>query len=145
MSRQPSYRSEFAANPGYRAAEAYIRPSPVATHGRITKFGFDLQNCTFTLSLVAESATTDGSPTVIYLPAVHFPRPNTEVSVSGGKWKIETQEYASGATPLLKWWHAEGDQDIKIVGVKRKLGSVVDRADDDGYIQQCQQNSCILM
>jgi hypothetical protein len=95
--------------------------------------------------LVAESATTDGSPTVIYLPAVHFPRPNTEVSVSGGKWKIETQEYASGATPLLKWWHAEGDQDIKIVGVKRKLGSVVDRADDDGYIQQCQQNSCILM
>ena len=146
MSSQPSARDDLTTNPGYRAAEAYIRPSAVATHGALEAFGFDLKNCTFTLSLVADSATPDEAPTIIYLPEVHFPTMHTEVSVSGGKWEIERQELKTGMVQLLKWWHAEGDQDIKITGVKRKLQGAADAmAEDEGYLDQCQRGSCTTM
>ena len=146
MSSQPSARDDLTSHPGYRAAEAYIRPSAAATHGALTQFGFDLKNCTFTLSLVSDSATPDESPTVIYLPEVHFPSMHTEVSVSGGKWEIERQQLKSGMIQLLKWWHAGGDQDIKVIGAKRKLQGAADAtAEDEGYLDQCQQGSCIMM
>ena len=146
MSSQPSAGDDLTSHPGYRAAEAYIRPSAVATHGALTQFGFDLRNCIFTLSLVSDSATPGEAPTLVYLPEVHFPRMQTEVSVSGGKWEIEQQQFRSGMLQVLKWWHAEGDQDIKVTGVKRKLQGAADATtEEEGYLDHCQQGTCITM
>ncbi|PGH23823.1 hypothetical protein AJ80_02071 [Polytolypa hystricis UAMH7299] len=140
--------SAFALSdkPGYRAAEAFIRPSPIVTHGNVTQYGFDLKNCSFTLSLTADSSTPEAAPTIIYLPEYHYPSTYTEVLVSGGKWVIDVQEVGSGTVQLLKWWHAEGDQNIKVNGVKRKPGALVpDTSEDEGYLEQCQRNVCAVM
>lgn len=131
---------------GFRAAEAYIRPSPIVTHDDIQEYGFDLRNCTFTLSLTAKSATSEDAPTEIYLPEFHFPSSHTVVAVSGGKWTIEGGEMVEpGSIQRLRWWHSEGEQDIKVSGVKRKVGEIVEGSEDDGYLEQCQQSTCVLM
>lgn len=130
---------------GFRAAEAYIRPSPIFTHGTLSTHGFDLRNCTFTLSLVTESPTAEDAPTEIYLPEFHFPAANTIVTVSGGKWSIDSQEIESVVIQRLRWWHGEGEQDIKIQGVKRKAGEALSNADEEGYLEQCQKNTCTVM
>ncbi|KAL1958949.1 hypothetical protein VTO42DRAFT_3502 [Malbranchea cinnamomea] len=145
ISSRQSSCSDLTSHSGHRAAEAYIRPSPIVTHGKLTQFGFDLRNCVFTMSLVADSPTLDESPTIIYLPEVHFPSMHTEITVSGGKWEVERQEFKSGMIQLLKWWHAEGDQDIKITGAKRKLQCTLDATEDEGYLEQCHQTACIIM
>ncbi|EZF33803.1 hypothetical protein H109_01591 [Trichophyton interdigitale MR816] len=130
---------------GFRAVEAFVRPGPEAVHGRITKHGFDLRNCTFTLSLTADSPTPSGAPTLIFLPELHFPKDKSTVTVSGGKWEIFSLEFQHGSIQFLKWWHAEGDQTIQIHGVKRELSAIVSPHDDEGYIEQCKQHSCIVM
>lgn len=142
-----SQRSQTSSEdkPGFRAAEAYIRPSPIVTHGTLSTYVFDLQNCTFTLSLVAESATAEDAPTEIYLPEFHFPATNSTVSVSGGKWTIDTEEVESVTLQRLRWWHGEGEQDIKVQGVKRKAGEILGNADEEGYLDQCQQSTCAVM
>lgn len=131
---------------GYRAAEAYIRPSPIVTNGHVTNFVFDLRNCTFTMSLNASSSTPVDGPTEIYLPDFHFPSSNTAVSVSGGRWVIEYAQVESAEFQRLRWWHAEGEQGIKIQGVKRKPGTYgVGGAEDISYLEQCQTGSCSVM
>lgn len=145
-SKQPQVSIDSGAKLGFRAAEAYIRPAPIVTHGDIQEYGFDLRNCTFTLSLTAPSATPEDAPTEIYLPDFHFPRQHTVVAVSGGKWAVEGGEAEGGcSTQLLRWWHSEGEQDIKVTGSKRKVGELVEGSEDDGYLEQCQQSSCVLM
>lgn len=144
-----SMPSDDSAKPGaklgFRSAEAYIRPSPIVTHGNLQEYGFDLQNCTFTLSLTAQSPTPDDAPTEIYLPDFHFPRSHTVVAVSGGKWTIEGGETDGSPIQSLRWWHSEGEQDIKITGLKRNVDELVDGSEKDGYLEQCQQSSCVLM
>lgn len=93
----------------------------------------------------ADTATTEAAPSTIYLPEWHYPKMNTEVAVSGGKWAIDVQEVGSGTIQILKWWHAEGDQNIKIQGLKRKAATVPDTSEDEGYLEQCQRNSCSVM
>ena len=150
--KTPSIASQPSQDPinagvklGFRAAEAYIRPSPVSTHGTITEYGFDLRNCTFTFSLLAPSTTPEDAPTELYLPEFHFPSPHTVVAVSGGKWTVDGGETVPGSTQRLRWWHAEGEQDIKITGLKRKVGEIIDTQEDEGYLEQCQQSSCTVM
>lgn len=128
---------------GLRAAEAFIRPTPVSTHGDLTSYGFDLKNATFKLSLSAASSTPDDAPTVIYLPEFHF-RTST-VEISGGKWSIASEENKGAVQQLLKWWHAEGDQTITIKGVVRKQGGPLSSEEDEGYLQQCQKQACVVM
>jgi Glycoside hydrolase family 5 C-terminal domain len=136
--------SEPDSTPGFRAAEAYIRPSAIYTTGDVLKHDFDLKNCTFTLSLNTENPSTRDAPTEIYLPEFHFPTSDTVVAVSGGKWAIEFQEEASGSVQVLKWWHGEGDQDIKIQGVKRKAGEAAVGHEDDSYLEHCQRNCAVM-
>ncbi|PGH03281.1 hypothetical protein GX51_04151 [Blastomyces parvus] len=143
QSSQPS--SELTDKPGFRAAEAFVRPSPVLTHGSIKEYGFDLRNCIFTLSVSADTATPEEAPSIIYLPEWHYPRMHTEVAVSGGKWVIDVQTVGSGTLQMLKWWHPQGDQNIKIQGVKRKAATVPDTSEDEGYLEQCQRGSCTMM
>ncbi|KAF2096393.1 glycosyl hydrolase-like protein [Rhizodiscina lignyota] len=129
---------------GYRAAEAYVRPAPMATHGNVLSYGFDLRNCTFTLSLNAPSSTSEAVPTEIYLPEFHFPQSNTDVEVTGGKWKISTEEAGEATLQVLQWWHAEGEQTITVKGVKRKAGALTPE-EEEGYLQQCQPQRCAVM
>ncbi|KAF1977274.1 glycosyl hydrolase-like protein [Bimuria novae-zelandiae CBS 107.79] len=128
---------------GLRAAEAFIRPTAVSTHGDLVSYGFDLKSATFKLSLSAPSSTPDDAPTVIYLPAFHFP--SSTVETSGGKWTIASEEDKGAVRQLLRWWHAEGDQSITVKGVVRKQGGALSSDEDEGYLQQCQRQGCVVM
>lgn len=114
---------------GYRAAEAYVRPVPVAVNGTISSYGFDLKTATFHLELEASKATEQEAPTEVLLPRVHFPK--AEVEVSGGKWEIRRDEVGR---QVLRWWHGVGEQRLGVKGVSRKLG-VVNGDEDEGYLE----------
>ncbi|KAJ5197954.1 glycosyl hydrolase [Penicillium cinerascens] len=143
----PSISSDSSPqSKGYRAAEAYIRPSPIYVSGSLRSHVFDLRNCTFTMKLTAKTATSTDAPTEIYLPDFHFPETNTVVAVSGGKWELDYQEIQSIKVQRLRWWHAEGEQDIKIEGIKRHPGEFANPSGDDvTYLEQCQQGQCMIM
>jgi hypothetical protein len=130
---------------GLRAAEAFIRPTQLHTHGNVIASGFDLRNCTFKLSLLSPSSTKEDAPTIIYLPEFHFPASQTSVEVSGGKWTVTTETTKGAQQQLLRWWHAEAEQSIKITGVVRKQGGALDTEEDEGYLQQCQKQACVVM
>lgn len=128
-----------------RAAEAYVRPTPIFTHGKLLTHGFDLANCVFTLTLTAEASTPGDVPTEIFLPDYHFPTGKTHIQVSGGKWSISTDENEGGLQQKLKWWHAAGDQKLTATGVKRKQGAPVGSQDEDDYLEVCKEKSCVVM
>ncbi len=46
---------ELTTAPGLRAAEAYVRPAPVAVAGEVVDYGFDLHRCEFSLKVWAET------------------------------------------------------------------------------------------
>lgn len=128
-----------------RAAEAYVRPTPVYTHGRMVSHGFDLAKCVFELSLEAEASTPEDIPTEIFLPEYHFPPGKTEIEVTGGKWTISVDENEGGLQQKLKWWHAAGEQKLKATGLKRRQGAGVGSRDEDSYIDVCKQKGCVMM
>ncbi|KAL2800773.1 glycoside hydrolase superfamily [Aspergillus keveii] len=128
---------------GYRAAEAFIRPSPIYSNGLISDHVFDLKNCTFTMSLIGNP--TD-APTEIYLPDFHFPDADTRVATTAGKWSIDYVELKHARFQRLQWWHPEGEQSIKIEGKKRKGGALAaPSAEDVSYLEQCQKGGCTVM
>ncbi|KAJ5311997.1 hypothetical protein N7508_002827 [Penicillium antarcticum] len=109
---------------GYRAAEAYLRPSPIRVRGQLHSYDFDLKKCTFTMAMTAK-ATVPHSPSEIYLPHFHFEVGNIAVTVSEGEWEIVEQEFNTVRIQCLLWWHDEGKVNIKIKGKHpkpRKLG-----------------------
>ena len=131
---------------GYRAAEAYLRPNPTYVSGKLDSHVFDLKNCTFTLSLTAKGPTSANAPTEIFLPDFHFPKTNIAVTVSGGKWDIHDEDIQGVKLQHLRWWHAEGQQDVKIEGLKRKPGDVTNSEGEDvSYLEQCQKGECAMM
>jgi hypothetical protein len=135
---------ELTNNPGYRAAEAYIRPSPVVTAGKLLQSGFDLRNCVFTFKLVAETPTAEDKPTEVLLPEFHFPKDKCTVEVSGGKWSIGHFDEDGGLAQKLKWWHGEGEQMITVMGVKTNLQNALPAGggeEEIGYLDQCQQTT----
>lgn len=141
-SREPSSDPDAQS---FRAAQAYVRPTPIATHGNVLSFGFDLRNCTFTLYLSAPSSTKEDAPTMVYLPEFHFPSANTSVEVSGGKWTISTEGHDGALNQILRWWHAEGDQTITVKGLMRRQGTALGMEEDEGYLAQCQRQACAMM
>jgi hypothetical protein len=112
--------------------------------GDIASYGFDLRTCLFTLKLISDSTCSDDRATEIFLPEYHFPSDRTTVEVSGGKWSISFDEDDGGLIQKLCWWHADGEQSIKVKGVQRPLGLAAGN-DEEGYFDQCQQNNCALM
>ena len=109
---------------GYRAAEAYLRPSPIRVKGQLDSYGFDLKKCTFTMAMTAQ-ATEPHSPSEIYLPYFHFAEGKIAVTVSDGKWYIVEQEVNGLRIQCLLWWHDQGKVEIKVKGKHlspRKLG-----------------------
>ncbi|KAJ6157770.1 glycosyl hydrolase [Penicillium chermesinum] len=145
----PSISSTHSQDPppkGYRAAEAYLRPSPVYVGGTLTSHAFDLRSCTFTMSLTAKAPTDAQAPTEIHLPEFHFPVGNLDVEISGGKWELDNYEVQSVKLQRLRWWHAEGEQELKVQGVIRKPGGIANPAGEDiTYMDQCQRGECAIM
>ncbi|KAI5793820.1 glycoside hydrolase superfamily [Peziza echinospora] len=106
---------------GSRAAEAFIRAAPIATNGRIIKYGFDLAKAVFELKLEAEAPTREDAPTEVFVPKLHFPRDGgaTKVVVSGGRTEfVDDGNGKGGGGNVLRWWHNEGEQTIRITGVR---------------------------
>lgn len=141
--------AELASKPGFRAAEAFIRPSPIYTAGTLQSTSFDLRNATFTLSVIRESSSTissaenDTFPTEVFLPQYHFPREESNIKVSSGKWTITVENELEGDqgtvnVQILKWWHGSGKQNLIVKGVRRHRASTRNE-DEDGYIAQCSQ------
>lgn len=98
------------------------------------------------MTLSADTATAVEAPTVIFLPEFHFPPSRTVVSVSGGKWSIDRAVIDMVETQQLRWWHAEGEQEIQIQGVRRKPGEYA--ANNSGplsFLEQCQRGACSVM
>ena len=122
ISSQRQSLGEGGSNQGLRAAEAFLRPSPVSTVGSVVKYGFDLRNCTFILTLKADKRSTQELPTQIFLPDFHFPADKVSVEVTSGTWVIEIEEVNGEGMQVMKWYHHEGEQSMTIKGVKRKLG-----------------------
>lgn len=136
---------ELTNSPGFRAAEAYVRPSPIAIAGTILSYVFDLRNCTFTLKIVAHGAATEEQTTEISLPEFHFPKDKCEVEVTSGKWTIRVDDAGDGLIQRLKWWHLEGDQTIKVTGLRRRQTTMLGVDDDESYLEQCQESKCSVM
>ncbi|KIW15051.1 hypothetical protein PV08_07838 [Exophiala spinifera] len=140
--------STSADNAGLRAAEAYVRPSPIATVGDVVKYGFDLNSVTFTFSLVASQATKEEYPTEIFLPEFHFPPGKTSVEVSGGRWRIDVLDVDGEGMQIMNWWHGAGEQSMTVKGVKRKPGALGEEADAEaGYLDTLKSSleSCTVM
>lgn len=136
------------AAPGFRAAEAYVRPSPIAVSGDLASFGFDLRACTFQVTLrVGKDADAD-EPSLFFLPDFHFPgTEQVTVQTSGGKWEIFTDE---GDVQKLRWWHGRGEQWLKVVGITNRAFNQIDSHKDDegGYfeaVQAVMNSACVVM
>lgn len=97
------------------------------------------------MSLMAKAPAEQDTPTEIYLPEFHFPDGQSEVSVSSGEWTIDFVEAGTARVQQLRWWHAGGQQDIKVEGVKRKPGQSTSVSEDVSYLEQCQQRGCTVM
>lgn len=130
---------ELTNSPGYRAAEAYVRPAPVATNGPIVDYVFDLKKCEFTLDIEGSSAQSDEFPTTVFLPEYHFPKDQCTVAVSSGKWEISTDDDERTWIQKLRWWHGDGKQSLKVTGLIRPHNTLAGTAEEAGYLEQCQQ------
>ncbi|KAK3321537.1 glycoside hydrolase family 5 protein [Apodospora peruviana] len=143
ITREP----ELTASPGYRAAEAYVRPAPITTAGLIKNYTFDLKGCQFVMTIQAPKMAASEAPTVVFLPDYHFPKDACTVEVSSGKWEISFDEEETALIQRLRWWHGEGEQTLRITGVVKKHNAG-EGAEDAGYYEQCNQGAwgnCTLM
>lgn len=147
ISSAPSIKDpELTAVAGYRAAEAFIRPTPTFVAGDVLTYGFDLRMCTFTLKIRAPKVVPDDAPTLVFLPEFHFPKDLCDVQVSAGRWEISSDEDEGTILQRLKWWHPEGEQDLKIVGLVRKHNMLEGTPEEAGYLEQCRASyGCSLM
>ncbi|KAK4218389.1 glycoside hydrolase [Rhypophila decipiens] len=146
-SEAPSPQPELTASPGLRAAEAYVRPAPTVTAGLIKNYSFDLKRCQFNLTIEAPKVADTDAPTIVFLPDYHFPKDACLVEVSSGKWEISSDEEETALVQRLRWWHGEGQQNLRITGTI-KTHNTGEGAENDGYYEQCNQGTwanCILM
>ncbi|PHH82302.1 hypothetical protein CDD82_6410 [Ophiocordyceps australis] len=139
MSSQPSLKDPSLTNaPGYRAAEAFIRPTATVVAGDVISSGFDLRQCTYTLKVEAPRAAADDGPTIVYIPEFHFPKDESEVTVTSGKWEMGLDEDEGPLLQRLRWWHGQGTQSLTIRGIVRRHNVPEGTAEEAGYLEQCQ-------
>ena len=139
---------ELTNAPGYRAAEAFIRPTPTLVAGDVVSSGFDLRKCSYEFKVSAHKPASEDAPTIVYLPEFHFPKDNCDVSVSAGKWEISTDDTEGPMLQRLKWWHPAGEQTLSVAGLVRKHNVPEGSTEEAGYLEQCQQGylgNCTLM
>lgn len=145
--RQP----ELTNSPGYRAAEAYVRPAPIATAGTVKKYGFDLRSCQFNVTIQAPEGAKPDTPTVVFLPDYHFPKDACQVEVSTGKWEIRSDEEETTPLQKLRWWHGEGEQTLRVTGVVKQVNGGSGEGAEVGYYDQVFNqakgflDACVIM
>lgn len=150
-SERSSPNPELTNAPGYRAADAYVRPAPIYTNGTIIDYVFDLRNCQFTLNVEGTKMLSDETPTTVFLPEWHFPKEQCTVEVSGGKWEISTDDEETALVQKLRWWHSDGKQTLRIKGLVRPRSTLAGTSEEAGYLEQCQSSygvdlkSCSVM
>lgn len=137
--------NQSTAGDGLRAAPAYVRPYPMAIHGKLVSYGFDLKSCTFDLASTSSSKAHDDAPTEIFLPSYHFPENDLTVEVSGGRWSMEKETKANIAIPMLKWWPNEGEQKLRVKGSTKRQGLSMNGEEDSGWLERCRESVCALM
>lgn len=100
----------------------------------------------FTFKLQGGKVAQD-TPTEIFLPEFHFPKDQSEIQVSSGKWTISTDDADGGMIQRLRWWHAEGEHSITVRGVQRRQNMSLGKEEEEGYLDQCQQTTtkCSVM
>jgi hypothetical protein len=134
-----------SSTPGYRAAEAFVRPAPITVAGTITSYYFDLKKCQFNMTLEAGQETDKDAPTTLFLPEYHFPKDGCTVEVSSGKWEISSDEEEGPLVQRLRWWHGEGEQRIRVTGLVRSYNSSEDE-EEGGYYEAIGRGlSCSVM
>ena len=139
-------QSGTAATCGLRAAPAYVRPYPMATHGDIVSYGFDLKSCVFQLKSRAQSKASEDAPTEIFLPEYHFPPESMDVTVSSGRWTMDREGKGGVAIPVLKWWPSEGgEQTLRVKGTIKRQGLSMSDDADAGFLERCRESICMLM
>ncbi|KAH6974776.1 family 5 glycoside hydrolase [Ilyonectria destructans] len=133
--------------PGLRAAEAFVRPSPVVVAGDVLQYGFDLRNCKFTLKLMATTPPSELAPTIVFLPDFHFPPDKYQVEVSSGKWVMSIDDNEGLLLQKLRWWHGEGEQTLKVNGLLREYNVVEGSQEDVGYLEYFRKKcaNCSVM
>ncbi|KAI1339880.1 glycoside hydrolase family 5 protein [Xylariaceae sp. FL0016] len=150
-SAPPSPNPELTNAPGYRAAEAYVRPAPIGINGSLVDYRFDLKTCEFTLDIIGRKAADEDQITTIFLPDYHFPKEQCTISVTSGKWEISTDDDERAWVQKLRWWHGEGKQSLKVTGLVRPHNALSGTAEEAGYLEQCQASygvnlkDCIVM
>jgi hypothetical protein len=89
------------------------------------------------MRLSSPTGTTEDVMTEVFLPEFHFPRDGCEVEVSGGKWSLSSESVDEDKTiQVLRWWHGEGEQWMKVKGVPGSR-QAVGGGDEVGYLEQC--------
>lgn len=135
---------ELTNAPGLRAAEAFIRPTPIVVAGDLVSYGFDMRKCVFDVKIQASKPARDDAPTILFLPDYHFPKDHCEVAVSSGKWEISSDETEGPLLQRLRWWHGDGEQSIKVSGMVRKHNVPQGTEEEAGYLEQCQSNCSVM-
>lgn len=130
---------------GLRAAPAYVRPYPIATHGTITSYGFDLKSCVFNLASKAETDARKDAPTEVFLPSYHFPPESIDVDITSGRWELDRDTRAGIPIPVLKWWPAAGEQKLRVKGSTKRKGLSMADDEDAGFLARCRESICSAM
>ncbi|KAB5518667.1 glycoside hydrolase family 5 protein [Coniochaeta sp. 2T2.1] len=140
-----------SSTPGYRAAEAFVRPAPISVAGTIKEYFFDLKKCEFNLTLDAKTEAGRDAPTTLFLPEYHFPKDGCTVDVSSGKWEIGSDEEEGPLIQRLRWWHGgDGEQRIRVTGLVRRYNAVGkdgEEIEEGGYYEALGKGlgSCAVM
>ncbi|KAG7127260.1 Ergosteryl-beta-glucosidase like protein [Verticillium longisporum] len=153
ISSAPSGKDPEISNaPGFRAAEAYVRPTAVVVGGKVLEAGFDLRNAEYKLRIRSDFPPSDDAPTIVFVPEHHFPKDNCQVTVSSGKWELsedaDAEEPSAPQLQRLKWWHGDGEQTLRLNGLVRRHNVPNEGTDEEqGYLDQCRQQygTCSLM
>jgi len=137
---------QASGTPGYRAAEAFVRPAPIVVAGTISSYYFDLKRCEFNMTLQTEQEAGRDTPTTLFLPEYHFPKDACTVEVSSGKWEISSDEEEGPLIQRLRWWHGDGEQRIRVTGLVRRYNSS-EEEDEGGYYDAIGRGvgSCTVM
>lgn len=128
-----------------RAAEAYVRPYPIATHGDLVSYGFDLKSCTFEMTATAAENAREDAPTEVFLPDYHFPQEATEVTISSGRYNVGQQEVIGVAVQVLRWWPERGEQKLRVKGSTQRAGMQMGGDEDGTWLDRCRESVCSLM
>jgi len=121
----------------FRAAEAYIRPTPVYTHGDVVSFGFDLKTVEFKMSVSARSSATTESYTEIFLPTYHFEKGQFDVHIDDGRWDLDVDDCQGTITQRLRWWYPAGQHTISIKAAARRAGRISRESPMDQCMDKC--------